>query len=388
MPASIRFRPVELPGAAEELRAEVRAFLSAEIAAGAFSPRCDAWLGEYSPGFSRKLGERGWLGVTWPKRYGGHERSAFERFVVTEELLAAGARVASHWIADRRSGPSILRYGTEEQKERFLPVIARGECFFSIGMSEPESGSDLASVQTSAERVGDGWRINGTKIWTGGAHRSHHAIVLCRTSPPEERDRHAGLSQLIVDLSAPGITVSPIRLLTGEHVFNEVVMEDVEVPAEMVLGHMGEGWRQVTSELAFERSGPERFLSTFPLFVELVRALGRAPGERAKVEVGVLVARLWTLRRPRSAGRDGPPGGLGALGLRPARAGRSAHGGARAPRLEGCVPSRGRRLGPLRSRGPRPGRPLRHPPRGRGARRRRRRDGRGGRSWPLQDLPR
>jgi alkylation response protein AidB-like acyl-CoA dehydrogenase len=297
MPAGIRFPTVGLPGSAEELRAEVREFLSCEITAGAFSPRCDSWLGEYSPEFSRKLGERGWLGMTWPKRYGGHERSALERFVVTEELLAAGAPVASHWIADRQSGPSILRHGTEVQKKRFLPAIARGECFFSIGMSEPESGSDLASVRTGAERVGGGWRVNGTKIWTGGAHRSHHAIVLCRTSPPEERDRHAGLSQLILDFSTPGMTVTPIRLLTGEHVFNEVMMEDVEVPDGMVLGNIGDGWRQVTSELAFERSGPERFLSTFPLFVELVRALGRDPGERAKVEVGVLAARLWTLRR-------------------------------------------------------------------------------------------
>jgi acyl-CoA dehydrogenase len=255
MPAGIRFPTVGLPGSAEELRAEVREFLSCEITAGAFSPRCDSWFGEYSPEFSRKLGERGWLGMTWPKRYGGHERSALERFVVTEELLAAGAPVASHWIADRQSGPSILRHGTEEQKKRFLPAIARGECFFSIGMSEPESGSDLASVRTGAERVGGGWRVNGTKIWTGGAHRSHHVIVLCRTSPPEERDRHAGLSQLILDFSAPGMTVTPIRLLTGEHVFNEVIMEDVEVPDGMVLGNIGDGWRQVTSELAFERTG-------------------------------------------------------------------------------------------------------------------------------------
>ena len=241
MPAGIRFPTVGLPGSAEELRAEVREFLSCEITAGAFSPRCDSWLGEYSPEFSRKLGERGWLGMTWPKRYGGHERSALERFVVTEELLAAGAPVASHWIADRQSGPSILRHGTEEQKKRFLPAIARGECFFSIGMSEPESSSDLASVRTGAERVGGGWRVNGTKIWTGGAHRSHYAIVLCRTSPQEERDRHAGLSQLIMDFSTPGTTVTPIRLLSGEHVFNEVIMEDVEVPDGMVLGNIGDG---------------------------------------------------------------------------------------------------------------------------------------------------
>ena len=293
----VSFPPARLPEEAEDLRAEVRAFLSEELAAGAFEPRCDGWFNGYSPEFSRKLGKRSWLGMTWPKRYGGHERSSLERFVVLEELLAAGAPVASHWIADRQSGPSILRFGTEEQKTRFLPAIARGECYFSIGMSEPESGSDLASVQTSAERVDGGWLVNGTKIWTGGAHLSHYFIVLCRTSPLDEGDRHAGLSQFIVDLSASGITVEPIRLITGEHVFNEVVLDDVFVPNELVLGEIGAGWEQVTSELAHERSGAERFLSTFPLFVELVRALGERPDERARVAVGTLVSRLWTLRR-------------------------------------------------------------------------------------------
>lgn len=292
----MEFSSIQMPDTAEELRAEVRGFLSNELAAGTFVPRCDSWVGEFSPEFSRKLGERGWLGMTWPKRYGGHERSSLERFVVTEELLAAGAPVASHWIADRQVGPTLLRYGTEEQKRRFLPAIARGESFFSLGLSEPESGSDLASVKTRAERIDGGWRVNGTKIWTGGAHRNHYFSVLCRTSPPGE-DRHAGLSLLIVDLSAPGVTVKPVRFLTGEHVFNEVTLEDVEVPNDMVLGQAGEGWRQITSELAFERSGPERFLSTFPLLVELVRVIGRSPDERARVAVGTLVARLWVLRR-------------------------------------------------------------------------------------------
>ncbi len=295
--AGVGFPPARLPEEAEALRAEVRAFLSEALAAGAFEPRCDGWFNGYSPEFSRKLGERGWLGMTWPKRYGGHERSSLERFVVLEELLAAGAPVASHWIADRQSGPSILRFGTEQQKMRFLPAIACGECFFSIGMSEPESGSDLASVQTRAERVDGGWCLSGTKIWTGGAHRSHYFIVLCRTSPRSEDDRHAGLSQFIVDLSASGIAVEPIRLVTGEHVFNEVRLENVFVPDDLVLGEIGAGWEQVTSELAHERSGAERFLSTFPLLVELVRTLGEAPGEeRGRVAVGTLVSRLWALR--------------------------------------------------------------------------------------------
>jgi alkylation response protein AidB-like acyl-CoA dehydrogenase len=292
----VNFPPARLPERAESLRGEVRAFLSEELAKGTFSSRCDSWFDGYSPEFSRKLGERGWLGMTWPERYGGHERSSLERFVVLEELLAAGAPVASHWIADRQSGPSILRFGTEEQKSRFLPAIARGECFFSIGMSEPESGSDLASVQTRAEQVNGGWLVNGTKLWTGGAHLSHFFIVLCRTSSQSEEDRHAGLSQFIVDLSAPGITVEPIRLVTDEHVFNEVVLDGVFVPNDLVLGEIGAGWEQVTSELAHERSGAERFLSTFPLLVELVRVLGEDPGERARIAAGTLISRLWTLR--------------------------------------------------------------------------------------------
>lgn len=288
--------PVALPKGAEELRVEVREFLREELEAGAFEPRCDAWLGSFDPRFSRKLGQRGWLGMTWPARYGGHERSALERFVVLEELLAVGAPVSSHWFAERQAGPSLLRFGTEEQKRHFLPAIARGECYFSIGMSEPQSGSDLASVQTIAESGNGGWRVNGTKIWTGGAHLAHYFFVLCRTSPPGE-NRHSGLSQFIVDLSSPGITIRPIRLISGEHVFNEVILEDVWVPDEMVLGRIGDGWKQVTSELAIERSGPERFLSTFPLFVELIRAVGSKTDAKVQATIGMLFAKLWTLRQ-------------------------------------------------------------------------------------------
>lgn len=284
----LRFAPGELPEEAIALRAEVRGFLRDDLAAGGFVPRCDAWLSGADPAFSRRLGERGWLGMTWPRRYGGGERSPLERHVVIEELLAAGAPVAAHWIADRQTGPLLLRYGSEGQRERFLPGIARGEVYFAIGMSEPDAGSDLASVTTSARPVEGGWRLNGTKVWTSGAHLAHAMITLVRTETRGE-DRHLGLSQVIVDLKGDGVEVRPIRLMTGEHHFNEVILSDCFVPDAMVVGALGEGWKQVTSELAYERSGPERFLSTFPLLAA-VAATGSA-------DAGRLVARLWALRR-------------------------------------------------------------------------------------------
>src|SRR3954470_19937745 len=251
------------------LRAEVRGFVAEQITAGSFTPSVDAWLSRWDENFTAALAARGWLGMTVPVEYGGHGRSFLERFVVTEELLAAGAPVAAHWIADRQIVPSLLKYGTESQKQHFLPRIVAGECFFGIGMSEPDSGSDLASVRTRAERVEGGWSLTGTKVWTSGAHRARAFFALARTAPRDEAQRHAGLSQFIVELSSPGVTIRPIALLTGAHHFNEVVFDGVFVSDALVLGEIGAGWHQVTSELAFERSGPERFLSTYPLLAAL-----------------------------------------------------------------------------------------------------------------------
>jgi alkylation response protein AidB-like acyl-CoA dehydrogenase len=280
----------------EALRAEVRAFLQTELADRPPIERAQSWNG-VDAAFSRKLGQRGWLGLTWPKRYGGHERSALERYVLLEELLAAGAPVGAHWIADRQSGPSLLRYGSEEQKLSILPRIAAGECFFCIGMSEPDSGSDLASVRTRAVRTEEGWRVNGAKLWTTNAHLCQYMILLCRTGPVDPERRHAGLSQFLVDLSRPGIAIRGIDNLAGERHFNEVVFVDVALPPDALLGREGDGWAQVTGELAHERSGPERFLSSFTLLVELIRVLSPAADERAQIAIGRLGAQLITLRR-------------------------------------------------------------------------------------------
>jgi alkylation response protein AidB-like acyl-CoA dehydrogenase len=286
---------IKLPEEAEKLRREVREFLNEELAFGTFEQRCDSWLSGYSAEFSRKLGKRGWLGMTWPKKYGGHERSNLERYVLTEELLSAGAPVAGHWFADRQTGPLLLNYGTEEQRQKFLPKMAQGETFFAIGLSEPNSGSDLASISTRAKKSGDKWVINGSKIWSSGAHHSHYMIVLLRTSA-SDGNKHAGLSQMIVDLSSPGVTIRPIYLMTGEHHFNEVIFEDVEVGEDAIIGALGNGWKQSMAELAYERSGPERFMSTYPLLQELVANINDKTSDHAKNRIGRLVSRLWTLR--------------------------------------------------------------------------------------------
>jgi alkylation response protein AidB-like acyl-CoA dehydrogenase len=290
-----RFEPARLPPEAEALRHEVRELIAAEAARGGFVPKRNSWS-TFDPAFSRKCGERGWIGMRWPKQYGGRERSALERYVVTEEMLAGGAPIGAHWIADRQSGNQILRYGSARARGEILPRIAAGTCFFSIGMSEPDSGSDLANVRTRATRAEGGWKLTGTKVWTSNAHRTHYLIALARSAPKEE-DRHAGLTQFIVKLDAPGVTVRPIQNLYGGHDFNQVIFDDVRVEDDMVVGEVGAGWRMVTSELAFERSGPDRFLSTFQLLRETVNELGAEPGERAAADIGRFVAHLATLRR-------------------------------------------------------------------------------------------
>jgi len=298
MASRLSFPDAALPSSTEEIRLRIRAFLEAEIAAGTYVPSCDTWLSGHDADFSRKLGANGFLGLTWPKQYGGHERSALDRFVVVEELLAHGAPIAAHWITDRQSGPGILKHGNDALKEELIPQMAAGEIYFSIGMSEPDSGSDLASIRSTATKVDGGWLLNGTKVWTSQAHNNHYFIVLVRTQPiAESGGKHNGMSQFVMDLRSSGVEVRPIRLLSGHHHFNEVVMTDVFVPDHMMLGVEGNGWNQVVGELAFERSGPERYLSTYPLLAALIDAVGPEPSDEAAAEIGLLVARLAGLRR-------------------------------------------------------------------------------------------
>ena len=288
--------PTAIPAEDEALRAEVRAFLTEALQGVPAHVRARSWSG-YSPEFSRQLGARGWLGITFPKEYGGQGRNAFTRYVLVEEFLNFGAPVGSHWIADRQSGPLLLKYGTEAQKQFYLPKICKGEAFFCIGMSEPGSGSDLASVRTRAVRNDQGWLLNGQKIWTTNAHDCHYMIALVRTSG-EAGDRHKGLSQVIVDLKLPGVTVRPITDLSGDRHFCEVFFDNVQLGPDALVGDEGGGWEQVTAELAFERAGPERLFSSIVLFDEWLAYVrtpqGRTP--QAQRLAGKILSQLAPLR--------------------------------------------------------------------------------------------
>jgi len=292
---SFSFKSLSLPEETEPLRREVRAFLATELSAFTPEQRTATWDG-FDAGFSRAIGARGWIGMTWPKTYGGGARTALERYVVIEEMLAAGAPVAAHWFADRQSGPLLLRYGSEEQRRELLPRMARGELYFAVGMSEPNVGSDVASVRTRARQTDDGWVLNGTKIWSTNAHRCHYMVALVRTSG-EPSDRHAGLSQILIDLAAPGVTVRPIRDMAGREHFNEVVFDDVRLPPSALVGKEGDGWNQVMAELAFERSGPERYLSSLQCLIQMIDAAADNPDARLMVAIGRAVAHLAVLRQ-------------------------------------------------------------------------------------------
>ncbi|MFF3574049.1 acyl-CoA dehydrogenase family protein [Nocardia jiangxiensis] len=283
-----RLEAAELTPGEQRLREEVRDFLAERLPAGSYNIGL-GFAADIDAEFSRDLGKRGWLGMALPKEYGGGGRTAVERLIVVEELLAVGAPVGWHWVADRQSGPNIAANGTPEQKEYFLPRIVSGELSFAIGMSEPESGSDLASVRTRAVRADDGWLINGTKIWTSGAMEATHILGLFRTSD----ERYGGLTQFIVDRQAEGLRVSQIPFIDGTRHFCEVSFQDVFVPDSMRLGEIGAGWGQNKAELVLERGGVDRWMSLMPVLEHWAAQLRGTDQEWAQSELGSITARAW-----------------------------------------------------------------------------------------------
>jgi alkylation response protein AidB-like acyl-CoA dehydrogenase len=258
----------------------------------------DAWINGFSRDLSRELGQRGWIGMTWPVAWGGGGRSVLERFVVTEALIEAGAPIAGSWFADRQMGPVLLTYGTDEQKRAFLPGILSGETGWCIGMSEPDSGSDLASLKTRAVRDGDEYVITGQKIWTSFGETADYCYLICRTSsdgPP-----HAGISEVIVPMDAPGITVKPIRDMTTNEHFCEVWYEDVRVPVTNRVGDEGASWKQTMRQLEHERGGIDRLVSNRALYLDARDRADtsdrRVRQEIAHLETGYRLGRMLVLR--------------------------------------------------------------------------------------------
>lgn len=251
----------------QAFRSDIRTFLAQEVSSESSTE--DGWIVGYSPEFSRKLGARGWIGLTWPKKYGGQERSYLDRLVLTEELLRAGAPVAAHWLGDRQVGPALLAYGSEEQKATLLPRVTKGEIVFCLGMSEPGAGSDLASLRTKAAEEGDHFVLNGQKIWTSFAHVADYAYLVARTD--SNVPKHKGISEFLVDMKIPGVTVRPLVDITGEHHFNEVFFDNVKVEKRWLIGEKNRGWYQIASQLDYERSGIERLLSNYPLFRDTLK---------------------------------------------------------------------------------------------------------------------
>ncbi|MDF1854063.1 acyl-CoA dehydrogenase family protein [Pseudooceanicola sp.] len=297
MSISLRFDPVRLPDYCQDLRQEVRAFIAEQVAQGVFDPNVEEHPFEALDGFAKAVAAKGWIGMAWPREYGGQERSFLERYVVNEEMLAARAPTRRYFVADRQSGPTLIRYASEPIKARVLPQIIAGNATFCIGMSEPNSGSDLFAAQAKATKVDGGWRLNGAKIWTSGAQFADYMIGLFRTSAPTKENRRHGLTSFLVDMRSEGIQVNPIRQITGMYEFNEVQFDNVFLPDDNLIGEIDGAWKQATSELAYERSGPERFLETFGAMRAFLAAVQGSDDPRINEGLGRLIAQLHTMRR-------------------------------------------------------------------------------------------
>ncbi|MFA5662601.1 acyl-CoA dehydrogenase family protein [Castellaniella sp.] len=297
MTTTLEFQPIRLPPAVQALRGEVRAFLHEEMSAGTFDPDFPTEDWDVCRKFARKVAARGWIGMCWPKAYGGQERSFLERYVVNEEMQAHHAPNTFYFTADRQSGPTLIKYASERIKAEVLPKIIAGEASFCIGMSEPDSGSDLFAAKCKAVRTDGGWKIQGTKIWTTNAHRADYMIGLFRTSPSLPENHRHGLTSFLVDMRASGIQCNPIRQMSGIHDFNEVVFDEVFVPEDQLIGEVDGAWKQATTELAYERSGPERFLETLTVLRALIDLDRAEPVPQVSESVGRLVAELHSLRR-------------------------------------------------------------------------------------------
>jgi 3-oxocholest-4-en-26-oyl-CoA dehydrogenase alpha subunit len=255
----------------ERFRQEVVEFLEREIAAKTFDREEYGMAGGANREFSRKMAEKKWIGLTWPKEYGGSGRGYVEKMILSEELIRHRAPVGYHFAVDRQIGPAIIKFGSVWQKEHFLPrfVNARDGILFCLLFSEPDAGSDLAAIKTTAVLDGDCYVINGQKVWTSGAQHADYGWMLAKTSQDPSLPAYAACSELIVDMKTPGITIRPIMNMVGECHFNEVFFDNVKIHQKFLVGKENEGFKQIMAQVDFERAGIERLMQNYSVYERL-----------------------------------------------------------------------------------------------------------------------
>ncbi|MDI6762345.1 MAG: acyl-CoA dehydrogenase family protein [Thermodesulfobacteriota bacterium] len=247
----------------KRFREEVQDFLKSELEQGSFDPRQNSMGRGFSQEFSRKMARKGWIGLTWPKEYGGQGRSYMDRLILMEEMLRAQAPIAFHFLTDRQVGPALIHFGSEELKREFLPRIIEAEISFCLCFSEPDAGSDLASVRTTAVEEGDYYLVNGQKLWTSMGHRADYGWLLAKTNPDSNLPDHKTLSEFILDMKAPGVTVQPLINIAEVHSFNEVFLDDVRIPKKYLVGKQDKGFDQIMEQVVYERAGIERLMQNY-----------------------------------------------------------------------------------------------------------------------------
>jgi len=280
----------------EQLRLKARAVATSAVER--YGRHNDSWINGYSKEFAKEMASHGWIGMTWPTEFGGGGRPAIERLIVGEELIAAGAPVAAMWFGDRQMGPTLITYGRPDQQAEFLPQILSGESTWCIGMSEPNAGSDLAGLTTSATRDGDDWVINGQKIWTSFGEVADYCYLICRTTT--EGPPHAGISEIIVPMNTPGIDVRPIKDMTTNRHFCEVFFTDVRVSAINLVGAEGAAFKQTMRQLEHERGGIDRLVSNHALYLMARERADTTDGlvrqEIAALEIAYRIGRVLVVR--------------------------------------------------------------------------------------------
>jgi len=256
----------------DAFRQKVRDFVMAELEAGAFTVSSRGLVATSDIEFSKKMADRGWIGFTWPESYGGRNGGYVSKMIMLEELYRVQAPIGYHFLADRQVGPALIKFGSDWQKETFLPGIIHADegMMFCLLFSEPDAGSDLAAVTTRAEKDGDDYIINGQKVWTSEGHLADFGWMLARTDFDPSLPGHRACSEFIIDMHSPGITVRPIINMAGEHSFNEVFFDDVRIHKKYLVGVENAGFKQIMAQMDYERAGIERLMQNYPVYVQLV----------------------------------------------------------------------------------------------------------------------